>query len=179
MNEIYCVRESYGIYTNLQLFSLRQAWSCWRELKQKKNKLTEAKCLERYVVVIDLIGLSLSQLLGQNIQHSSSRIDPPKQLLSRFLNITNYSDEIKENLIDRFKEFVDFYDGCRHFGPPKHEILNTLNYHKTELFVNLALEIWNRVINHFAPVPENDESFEIIKDILDQHLEVRQQTKCT
>ena len=174
MNEsIYCVRESYGIYTNLQLFSLRQAWRCWSELKQDKDNLTEEKCLERYVVVIDLLGLSLSQLLGQNIQHSSSRVDPPKQLLSRFLSITTYSDEIKENLIDRFKEFINYYDGCRHFGLPKHEIINTLTYRKTEQFVNLALEIWDRVINHFAPVYEDAESFEIIKDILDQHLEVR------
>lgn len=174
MNEsIYCVRESYGIYTNLQLFSLRQAWRCWSELKQEKDNLTEEKCRERYVVVIDLLGLSLSQLLGQNLQHSSSRVDPPKQLLLRFLNTTNYSDETKDNLINRFEEFVNYYDCCRHFGLPKHEIITTLTYSKSEQFVNFALEIWDRVVNHFDPVPENAESFEIIKDILDQHLEAR------
>lgn len=170
---VYCVRESYGIYTNLQLYSLRQAWRCWRELNQEKDNLTEEKCRERFVVVIDLLGLSLSQLLGQNVQHSSSRVAPPKQLLARFLNTTNYSDETKENLNDRFAEFVNFYDDCRHFGLPKHEIINSLTYSKTEQFVNLALEIWDRVINHFDPVPDNTDSFEIVKDILDQHLEAR------
>lgn len=170
---VYCLRESYGIYTNLQLYSLRQAWRCWRELNKEKDNLTEEKCREKFVVVIDLLGLSLSQLLGQNVQHSSSRVAPPKQLLSRFLNATNYSDETKENLNDRFAEFINYYDDCRHFGLPKHETINSLTYIKTEQFVNLALEIWDRVINHFDPVPDNTHSFEIIKDILDHHLEAR------
>jgi len=145
----YYYRTSPGIGTNLQLYSLRQAWRCWQDLSSKKDQLGEGKIRERCVVTVVLLGISMSQLLGQNTPLTSDTIPPPRRLLQKFLDQTAISNAQKENVIDRFGNFMDMYDDCRHFGPPKHQKLDSLDLKATESFVDLTIEIWDIVLGHF------------------------------
>lgn len=145
----YYVRESWGIGTNLQLHSLRKAWRCWLDLLSKKDSLNESRRRERCVVIVDFLGLSLSQLLGQNVAVPSKHVPPPQELLPSFLKKTSLPKQQKTSVIKRFKQFLAYYDDCRHFGAPKHVRIDNLSLQNTEAFLNLAIEIWDLVIDHF------------------------------
>jgi hypothetical protein len=161
----YYYRSSPGIGTNLQFYSLRQAWRCWRDLSSQKDKLGEGKIRERCVLTVVLLGLSLSQLLGQNTPLTSGSILPPIKLLSLFLNQTDISDTKKESLNSRFREFMNAYDACRHFGPSKYQKIENLDLKATESFFNLTIEIWDIVIGHFEV---GQDIFKSICEILDE-----------
>jgi hypothetical protein len=161
----YYYRTSPGTGTNLQLYSLRQAWRCWQDLNSKKDQLGEGKIRERCVLTVVLLGLSLSQLLGQNTPLTSESIPPPRKLLPVFLDQTAISDTQKNSLICRFGKFMNVYNDCRHFGPPKYEELDKLDLKATESFVNLTIEIWNIVIGHFEV---GQGIFKSICEILDE-----------
>ena len=161
----YYHRSSPGMGTNLQLYSLRQAWKCWQDLCSQKHQLGEGKIRERCVHAVVLLGLSLSQLLGQNTALTSDSIPSPNKLLPVFLDETDISDIKKESLNSRFREFMDVYDACRHFGPPKYQKLDNLDLKTTESFFNLTIEIWDIVIGHFEV---GQGIFKSICEILDE-----------
>src|SRR5262245_44739336 len=161
----YYVRESYGSGTNLQLYSLRKAWQCWHELNPKA---ADGRSRERYVLTVALRGLSLSQLLGQNTLVSRERIPSPSQLLATFLEQIDLEEPQRSGLIARFAVFVDFYDACRHFGPPKHEKLDQLDHATTGSFVELAIEIWDLVLTHFRTGREGSLDVRSIRELLDE-----------
>jgi len=165
----YYYRQSWGVGTNLQLHSLRQAWRLWGELQHKKEILKdrESRIRERCVVIVDLLGLSLTQLLGQNFGGTSTKIPPPKCLMSSFLKVVKLSEQDKKDIADKFSDFLSFYDGCRHFGLPKHEKINQLTFEITREFVELAIEIWDLVCSHFRSDCNAALNFVSVRDILD------------
>lgn len=171
----YYVRESWGIGTNLQLHSLRLAWKLWIDLQSKKDSLSKSRIRERCVVIVDILGLSLSQLLGQNVAIPSKRVPPPKELLSSFLNQTSLPNQQKNSVIKRFNQFLDFYDDCRHFGAPKHVRIDRLSFQDTEAFLNLAIEIWDLVINHFRAGRKGSLQFKSIREILEKDEEYEEE----
>jgi hypothetical protein len=164
-SKLYYFRTSPGIGTNLQLYSLRQAWRCWQDLDLKKDRLASGKIRERCVVIVDLLGLSLSQLLGQNTPRNSESVQTPRKLLPLFLEQASLPDAEKENLEERFRGFITVYDACRHFGPPKYATIDSLNVAKTESFVYLTVDIWNVVLKHYAA---GQDVFKSITEILDE-----------
>lgn len=174
----YYFRESYGIGTNLQLYSLRQAWRCWKDLSSKKDQLGEGKIRERCVVTVDLLGLSLSQLLGQNASLTSTKIPAPRKLLPAFLNQSAITEPQKNGLINRFNDFLATYDDCRHFGVTKHQKLDNLDLDTTESFVNLSIEIWDIVIGRFRSGREQEVIFGSIREILDETNEEEESVDC-
>lgn len=171
----YYVRESWGIGTNLQLHSLRKAWRCWLDLRSKKYSLSESRIRERCVIIVDLLGLSLSQLLGQNVAIPSKRVPPPQELLPSFLNQTGLPKQQKTSVIKRFNQFLAFYDDCRHFGTPKHVRIDRLSLQATEAFLNLAIEIWDLVIDHFRRGRESSLQFKSVRDILEKDEEYEEE----
>lgn len=67
----YCEASSVNPHysSNLQLFSLQQAFRYWNELQESKTSITAYEIKERLVFIIVRAGTSLSQLLGQNSSH--------------------------------------------------------------------------------------------------------------
>ena len=59
--------DSTGEYTNVQLYSLRQAKRYWRKIQKDYQKYGEhtENLKERCVFVLATLGLSISQLLGR------------------------------------------------------------------------------------------------------------------
>ena len=164
-------RESWGIGTNLQLHSLRKAWRCWKDLQSKKDSLGESRIRERCVVTVALLGLSVSQLLGQNVPINSKDMPPPRRLLQIFLNKTSLPKQQKTSVIKRYNRFLDFYDDCRHFGAPKHERIGSLSLQDTEDFLYLAIEIWDLVLDRFRRSHNAPLQFKSISEILDRNEE--------
>ena len=96
---IFCYLDSNHAIdsTNLQLYSLKQAARCWNELSSdfSKYKESEIKDLqERLVFIVNCLGLSVSQLLGQNWpSENSDKMDCPGDLLSYILNCSHFDIE--------------------------------------------------------------------------------------
>jgi hypothetical protein len=169
----FCYLDSGGPYTNLQLFSLKKAYDEWLSLstdyKQYGEDIEHFK--ERLVFILSCIGLSLSQLLGQNAVLIKKKIDNPDVLLAAFLNESNY-DRNKRRLLNRkFTHFLDYYNACRHFGKEdankKWEKIESLTFQKLKEFIKTTLDIWNAVIGHYRSeyIEAND-----IKDILREYI---------
>ena len=65
--EPYCEIDSTGAAaTNLQLYSLHQAYKYWKKLEAGHSELTKEELREQAVLICSLLGTSLCQLLGQN-----------------------------------------------------------------------------------------------------------------
>ncbi len=151
------------VTVNLQRFFWIQARNPWFDIKNDPSKQKK----EYYAFVIILIGVSLSNLLGQNIapEHNSkgqARTPGPlsalKILLSERANYAlspNFESDFKaEHIIKNFKELynefaqiIRIYDATRHFGPAKTNILHALNFDKVTYFMRVAKCIWESVIN--------------------------------
>lgn len=144
---LYYYRQSWGIGTNLQLHALRVAWRLLNDLKSKQDPLREGRIKERCVVIVDLLGLSLSQLLGQNYGGDATDLDAPRKLFESFLAKAgaNASVRVPPNLKVRFDKFWGFYDDCRHFGASKHGEVDQLTLESTDAFMDPAIEIWDLV----------------------------------
>lgn len=164
----YYYRESWGVGTNLQLHALRQAWRLWEELRTKKDSLSLSRMRERCVVIIDLLGLSLSQLLGQNLSSfSDHRVPSLKDLWGQLMDVARIPSRCKTEIDKKFKKFVLFYDDCRHFGISKHEKINKLTVEATSGFMKLALDIWDVVCDHFRTDDNAALEFHSVRDVLD------------
>lgn len=153
---LYCFRQSWGIASNLQLHSLRLAYELWANLQVRRNvptnsgrsALRPARITERCVVIVDLLGLSLSQLLGQNFFSGiDNKVPGPRHLWTSFLGVAEFPN--KKDINCKFRQLMNFYDDCRHFGIPKHCKINELSFELTGEFVKLALDIWDLVCDHF------------------------------
>jgi hypothetical protein len=167
---LYYYRQSWGVGTNLQLHSLRQAWRLWNDLKNKQDSLSPSRIKERSVVIIDLLGLSLSQLLGQNFSHPKQTKTPsPEALFNSFLSVVNLTEDRKTLFKQKFQLFLPFYDACRHFGAAKHEKIDTISIDTTRDFIDLAIDIWNAVCEHFRASGEATLAFSSVLNILDDN----------
>lgn len=165
----YYYRQRWGVGTNLQLHSLRQAWRLWKNLQPKKDFLRSSRITERCVVIIDLLGLSISQLLGQNLSSSLKRRVPSLiNLWNSFLGMDRLPKEKKKKIDNRFQEFSAFYDDCRHFGVSKHDKMDKLTFEAPAGYVELSLDIWDAVCDYFKASDHAALQFRSVRDILDE-----------
>ncbi|MFH1679694.1 MAG: hypothetical protein ABIH26_03510 [Candidatus Eisenbacteria bacterium] len=173
---LFCHLDSPGLDTNLQFHSLEQARCLFKRFKNEVEAgiLSESRIRERAVFITSALGLSLSQLLGQNVPPRGSRVGSPKELLSDFLETAGTDDAKRANLEQRFGDFIDNYDAIRHFGPPKHEVVAQLDFAKTQEFFFLTREIWNIVLGYYGRknrdrFSDSDDIDEILEYEKDKH----------
>lgn len=167
----YCHLDSGGSIdsTNLQLYSLKKAYEEWESLSEAYNQSGENTGFlkERLVYLVATLGLSLSQLLGQNPVILKQKVDRPHVLLAAFLRGSKYDKPKQELLKRKFKDFIKYYDACRHFGRDsgrkKWGKMDSLNFDKVKTFIQTTLDIWNAVIGHHRTGYMDAED---IKDIL-------------
>src|SRR5262245_60144804 len=127
----YCYLDSNGQReTNLQLFSLRRAIKEWEILQSKHDILSPDEAMERNVFIVATLGLSLSQLLGQNFSTGGNDTPELHVLFSSFLNTVVQDSMEKNRLSHSFREMNLYYNSCRHFGPIKYQEINLLNSQK-------------------------------------------------
>ncbi|HET6159749.1 MAG TPA: hypothetical protein VFE34_15490 [Dongiaceae bacterium] len=161
----YCLRGSSGVdTTNLQLFSLERAAADWNELTEVLADYGEesvSELQERLTFVVSSLGLSISQLLGQNTPSpNKEKIDQPRELLDMILKQPPIDRTERRRLTSAFGEFIDYYDAVRHFGrskdDQKHRILDQLSYDKVKRFCQMTIDIWDAVLLIYRQDPDSD-----------------------
>ena len=155
MHRYYFIDTS-GEDTNLQLYSLKQAKLQWAALQHDLKLGDDVEHFhERCVFLICTIGLSVSQLLGQNNPAPSKRVPSPKDIFDSFVDIHGLDPTLKLKL----KEFADAYDHCRHFGltsdGSRHWQVSQVTLDKTRELYETGLLIWETVIEVFRLDPQN------------------------
>ena len=171
----YCEIDSSGCSTNLQLHALLQAHRHWENLKAETGGLSEARIRECAVFIVSCLGLSLSQLLGQNDpktrQRTSGGVPSPKKLFGRVLRGRPGHAALEPT----FTDFMQYYDDCRHFGQPKYGRIDTLDLPTCGRFVEMTLDIWDAVVHRYREEHDGDgDSFEgyegircVVEELLD------------
>jgi hypothetical protein len=156
--------------TNLQLYSLRKAADNWNNLidsieKQGIADIDELK--EKLVFILNCLGLSLGQLLGQNFSSSDKkRVDDLKILFKNFLDITNVDENVRNHLIIVFNDFLMYYDSLRHFGLIKHPTIDQLNIEKLDQCLSMTINIWDMVIKFAKEDDENKIGISSVTEII-------------
>ena len=153
----YYFIDSSGEDTNLQLYSLKQARYQWTALQDDLSAGDEVQHFhERCVFLICTIGLSVSQLLGQNNPKPSARVPTPKSIFDSLVDRHGLDAKLK----DKFKEFIDTYDHCRHFGltndGSRHWQMSQVTLNKTRETYEFGLLVWDTVISIFRRDPQNE-----------------------
>jgi hypothetical protein len=141
------------------LYSLKQTikyWECLKhDLKEYGNKDT-LNVTERCVFILGNLGLSISQLLGQNNPKPTRDVPSPQKIFSAFVDEHGLDLELKS----RFDRFNYFYNGCRHFGLTKsgkgYYKIDQLTLPVMQECYEFGLELWKIVISVFQKDPEND-----------------------
>lgn len=162
----FCHLDSSGNleHTNLQLYSLKKAAEAWNELLDavKNVGLKDVDHLsERLAFILSCLGLSLSQLLGQNCPSpEKDKIDQPGELLSRILKKPSVDRTTKRLLNSTFQNFLEYYGAIRHFGrnidDKNYEIVQRLNINELNRFRKMTIQIWDLVISIYRQNKEND-----------------------
>ena len=153
----YCQYQSAGSLphtTNLQLYSLKQAANSWNPLLSEFMALGEDGVYalkERQAFVVNCLGLSLSQLLGQNSPSpDKERMDQPRDLLNSILKRSHVDRATRHRMKKTFQEFLEYYGSTRHFGKNKDEknyrIIEELTMRELDRFVRMTTEVWDIVI---------------------------------
>ncbi len=169
--------------TNLQLFSLVQAIKYWgaAEIEFRKGHRDKAALLEYYVFVIACLGLSLSQLLGQNYSKEASSLPELHVLLSDiFQRIPAIDKNQKKRVINEFGKLIALYNQCRHFGITRggktHSEVAAISHDQVARYVSLTYEIWNLILNLYRTDPQNELSElenakieEIVKELIESN----------
>jgi len=143
--------DSSGEDTNLQLYSLKQAMRFWKELDGDVQQYGEdiEQLKERCVFVLATLGLSISQLLGQNNPLPGRRVPYPLELFRSFVE----HHDLPSELITRFERFNYFYNGCRHFGLTTtgrgYDSVNELSFAVARECYEFGLHVWAVVIEVF------------------------------
>jgi hypothetical protein len=156
--------------TNLQLYSLEKAAEEWNTLLGFVNEpdyFNTNSMAERIAFIISCLGLSLSQLIGQNSPSGNGkRIPSPSILLPNLLEeITD--DETLERLIGMFNDFLVYYNAIRHFGNVKHAVVEELTLEKLDYFRIMTIEIWDIIISKYRQDNESElEGFSSIREIV-------------
>jgi len=162
----YYYLNSDGPDTNLQLYSLHQAKRYWRDLRfdylHDGDKTADLK--ERCVFVVAVMGLSISQLLGQNPVELSGRVDFPVPLFERLVDHHGLDSQLKQD----FQKFNTYYNACRHFGRTVdgsgYERIDSLDYKLTEWLYNFGVRVWMTVIQIYA----KDEGIEFEEFVIEE-----------
>ena len=155
MHSYYFI-DSSGADTNLQLYSLKQAKLHWTALQSDLAGGTGVEHFhERCVFVICTIGLSVSQLLGQNNPAPDERVPSPKRIFDSLVD----RHALDPGLKPKFQEFIDTYDHCRHFGltndGSRHWQVSQVTLEKTRDLYEFGLSVWDIVIAVFRQDPQN------------------------
>jgi len=151
--------------SNLQLFSLRQAFRYWTELQRDKAILTPHQVTEHLVFIVVCAGTSISQLLGQNAVHSKrgTRVDPPKLLFHRVFGAGHSKKSV-------FEGFIDLYDDCRHFGSPKYGSIASLTEADCAQHLDLIVALWDEMVKKYRDEGSDTEDelvdFETVRQLL-------------
>jgi len=151
--------------SNLQLFSLRQAFRYRKELQRGNAGLTSHEVTEYLVFIVVCAGTSISQLLGQNAEHSTTgtRVDSPKDLFDRVFGKGHSKRAV-------FRPFIDLYDDCRHFGSPKYPSITALNEAKCEQHLELIVALWDEMVKKYRDEGNDTEDklaeFETVRDLV-------------
>ncbi|TWT19425.1 hypothetical protein FQY83_13855 [Luteimonas marina] len=156
MHRYYFI-DSSGEDTNLQLYSLKQAKHQWATLQDDLSAGDQVEHFhERCVFLICTIGLSVSQLLGQNNPEPSDRVPSPKSIFDSLVDRHRLDSTLKS----KFKEFIDTYDHCRHFGltndGSRHWQVSQVTLDKTRETYEFGLLVWDTVISIFRRDPKNE-----------------------
>ena len=110
-------------HTNLQLYSLQKAAIDWNELidSSKNNRIVPKGHLrERLAFILSCLGLSLSQLLGQNCPSpKKDKMDQPGDLLNTIFINADVDRTKRRHLNKSFEDFLSYYNVIRHFGKNK------------------------------------------------------------
>ncbi len=176
--------------TNLQLYSLQKAANDWNELVDliADHGIDYVYRLkERLVFILSCLGLSLSQLLGQNCPSpDKDKIEAPGVLLGKILKNAKVNKIINQTTRSRlnktFKEFLSYYSAVRHFGENKNKqnyrAVDQLTFTELDRFCRMTIEIWDILISMYRKDVKNDiASFRSIsnvvkfKDLADEELD--------
>ncbi|WP_432695587.1 hypothetical protein ACQUQP_13670 [Marinobacterium sp. YM272] len=157
MTHHYYFIDSSGPDTNLQLYSLQQAKLYWLALENDIEENDQVEHFhERCVFIICTIGLSVSQLLGQNIPEPSERVPSPSKIFESLVDKHNLHDGLKK----QFKEFIDTYDHCRHFGltnnGSRHWEVSQVTLDTTKRVYEFGLLVWETVIGIYRKDSESE-----------------------
>jgi hypothetical protein len=141
-------------HTNLQLESLREAAKRWNELVHEFTTREPAgvdNLTARIAFVLNCLGLSLSQLLGQNSPSpDKDRINEPAALLNSILVRGNVDRSARRRLNREFQDFLGYYDTVRHFGQNKDEknyrTIDKLTVQELDRFRRMTIEVWDVII---------------------------------
>lgn len=150
--------DSNGEDTNLQLYSLKQAMTYWEQLESDLEAYGDdaPNVRERSVFVLANLGLSISQLLGQNNPDPSGSVPYPKELLAAFV----VKHKLDPELITKFGRFNYFYNGCRHFGLTTsgngYSRIDQLTIPVARECYKFGLDLWQAVISVFREDPASD-----------------------
>ncbi|SNR89085.1 hypothetical protein SAMN05192560_1610 [Methylobacillus rhizosphaerae] len=156
MHRYYFI-DSSGEDTNLQLYSLKQAKIHWADLQRDLSDADQVEHFhERCIFIICTIGLSVSQLLGQNNPSPDERVPSPRKIFASLVDRHALDPELKL----KFKEFIDTYDQCRHFGltndGSRHWQVSQVTLDKTRELYEFGLMVWDTVIGIFRRDPQNE-----------------------
>ena len=157
MTHRYYYIDSSGPDTNLQLYSLQQAKLYWSGLEKDLAENDQIEHFhERCVFIICTMGLSVSQLLGQNDPAPSERVPSPSMIFNNLIDKHNLKGSLKQ----QFREFIDTYDHCRHFGltsdGSRHWEVSQVTLEKTRKMYKFGLLVWETVIDIFRKEPGSE-----------------------
>lgn len=147
----YYRRESGGAFTNLQMYSRRVARRMWRRLEADYARDGENtdNLKERCAFILSAMGLSVSQLLGQN---NPTEPNDPERLPQPLgvLKALEAEYGLDSQLVADFERFVGFYDAIRHFGVTpggsKHRKLDDLSFAVAREGFNTCEHVWRAVL---------------------------------
>lgn len=162
----YCHLDSSGSleHTNLQLYSLQQAANGWNELVDMAANMSinhVDHLRERLAFILSCLGLSLSQLLGQNSPSpEKEKMDQPGDLLGDLLTRAGVNRTTRRRLNSMFQDFLAYYGAIRHFGRNKNEknyrTVDNLTLGELNRYHRMTVEIWDIVIAMYRKDKEND-----------------------
>ena len=157
-----------GEDTNLQLYSFRQAKRYWNELRNEYAEFGEntEHLKERCVFVLATLGLSISQLLGQNNPTVQKDVPYPIDVFFEFVDAHGLDPSLK----DDFKRFNYFYNGCRHFGRTisgkGYQRINQLTFQVAKECYEFGLRVWTIIIRVYDQDEESD-----LEEFVDKELD--------
>ena len=158
MRPYYSINTDGTSSTNLQLYALKQARHYWNKLTidYLQEKEATQDLVERCVFIVATLGLSVSQLLGQNDPAPpGGAIASTRVIWKRF--VARYG--VTDVTADEFDKFISIYDACRHFGVSPdgvgHVRLESLDFEATHRWYEVAHRIWLTVIKALRADPQN------------------------
>ena len=98
----------------------------------------------------------MSQLLGQNNPEPSDRVPSPQSIFDALVDRHRLDPALKI----KFKEFIDTYNHCRHFGltddGSRHWLVSQVTLDRTRETYEFGLLVWDTVIGTFRRDPKNE-----------------------